>query len=81
MTIEICIGSSCYVKGSDKVVLLVKEILVNRGLDAKVELKGSFCMNACTQGIGVKIDGKMIRLLDLNLAEKQLNLAIDEALS
>jgi len=29
----------------------------------------------------VKIDGKMIRLLDLNLAEKQLNLAIDEALS
>jgi len=61
MTIEICIGSSCYVKGSDKVVLLVKEILVNRGLDAKVELKGSFCMNACTQGIGVKIDGKMIR--------------------
>lgn len=79
MTIEICIGSSCYVKGSDKIVLLMKEILSKRQLDTKVELKGSFCMNACTQGIGIKINGNMIRILDLDQAETQINLALDEA--
>jgi NADH:ubiquinone oxidoreductase subunit E len=80
MTIEICIGSSCYVKGSDKVVLIVKDLLVKRQLDTKVELKGSFCMNACEHGIGVKLNGKMIRILDLDQAEEQLNRALDEAL-
>jgi NADH:ubiquinone oxidoreductase subunit E len=81
MTIEICIGSSCYVKGSDKIVLLMKEILSKRQLDTKVELKGSFCMNACTQGIGIKINGNMIRILDLDQAETQINLALDEAMA
>ncbi len=80
MTIEICIGSSCYVKGSDKVVIIVKELLAKRQLDTKVELKGSFCMNACTQGIGVKIDGRMIRILAIEDAETQINIALDEAL-
>lgn len=80
MTIEICIGSSCYVKGSDKVVLIVKELLIKRQLDTKIEFKGSFCMNVCAQGIGVKVNGKMIRILDLDLAQQQINLALDEAL-
>ncbi len=81
MTIEICIGSSCYVKGSDRIVVLMKEILVKRQLDTKVELKGSFCMNACTQGIGVKINKTMIRILDLDAAETQINLALDEVIA
>lgn len=81
MTIAICIGSSCYVKGSDRIVVLMKEILVKRHLDTKVELKGSFCMNACTQGIGVKINKTMIRILDLDAAETQINLALDEAIA
>ena len=80
MTIEICIGSSCYVKGSDKVILIVKDLLVKRQLDTNVELKGSFCMHACEHGIGVRINGKMIRILQLDQAEEQLNRALDEAL-
>lgn len=81
MNIEICIGSSCYVKGSDKLVILVREILAERQLESKIELKGSFCMNACSQGIGVRINHKMIRILDLDLAKQQIQNAIDEVLA
>jgi NADH:ubiquinone oxidoreductase subunit E len=80
MNIEICIGSSCYVKGSDKLVTIVREILADRHLESKIELKGSFCMSACTQGIGVRINHKMIRILDIDQAKKQINQAIDEEL-
>ncbi len=81
MNIEICIGSSCYVKGSDKLVILVREILAERQLESKIELKGSFCMNACAQGIGVRINHKMIRIMDLDLAKQQIQNAIDEVLA
>ena len=51
VTIEICIGSSCFVKGSNEVVELLKNYIAEHHLEEKVQLKGAFCMGQCTKGL------------------------------
>ncbi len=43
MVIEICIGSSCFLKGSQEIIELMQKAIADNGLDADVALGGSFC--------------------------------------
>ena len=54
--VTVCVGSSCHIKGARAVITRFNEILKEEGLDAKVELKGSFCMERCGEGINWMID-------------------------
>ena len=44
MKVTVCIGSSCHIKGSRKVVEKLQSLISENGLSDKVELSGSFCM-------------------------------------
>lgn len=59
-TIEICVGSSCFVKGSNELVEVLKKFLEDKKLEDKVQLKGAFCMGQCAKGLGVRVDGKLL---------------------
>jgi len=52
--IYVCIGSACHVRGSYDVVNRFKALIKENNAEAKVELKGSFCMDACSNGVCVK---------------------------
>ena len=56
MKITVCIGSSCHIKGSRKVVEALQQLIADNNLDDKVELSGTFCMNKCQQGVCVSVD-------------------------
>ena len=56
MIIQICIGSSCHIKGSRQVVERLQELIVEKGLKDQVELAGTFCMGKCQQGVCVTVD-------------------------
>ena len=55
MTITICIGSSCHLKGSRTIIQKLEELITERQLNDKIELNGSFCMGECSNGVCVKI--------------------------
>ena len=55
-TITVCVGSSCHVKGARDVIHRFQELLRKHGLEGKVELKGSFCMERCGEGFNWQID-------------------------
>ncbi|NLN16365.1 MAG: (2Fe-2S) ferredoxin domain-containing protein [Firmicutes bacterium] len=57
MIIEVCVGSSCYIRGAPAVISILQSLIAKYGLEEKVILKGSFCMQQCTQGVTVRIDG------------------------
>lgn len=59
MKINICIGSSCHVKGSRQVVQQMQDLVEENNLGGKVELAGEFCMGKCGEGVCVTVDGKM----------------------
>ncbi len=52
--ISICIGSACHVRGSFEVVEKFKALVKENNLEDQVELVGSFCMDACSDGVAVK---------------------------
>ena len=56
MTITICIGSSCHLKGSRTIIQKLEELITERQLNDKIELNGSFCMGECSNGVCVKIN-------------------------
>lgn len=51
MTVKICIGSSCHLKGSYEVVEAMKELLRKYDVEDLVELQASFCMGHCAEGV------------------------------
>ncbi|MHC4498180.1 MAG: (2Fe-2S) ferredoxin domain-containing protein [Planctomycetota bacterium] len=56
MIVTVCVGSSCHVKGARDIIARFNGFLTSEGLADKVELKGTFCMERCGEGINWKID-------------------------
>jgi NADH:ubiquinone oxidoreductase subunit E len=56
MTVTVCVGSSCHLKGARKVIVRFSELLREHGLTDRVTLKGSFCMERCGAGVNWRID-------------------------
>ena len=58
MKVTVCIGSSCHLKGSRRVVEGLQYFISENNLKDKVELGGTFCMNNCQNGVCVTVDDK-----------------------
>jgi len=60
LTVTVCVGSSCHIKGAREVINQFNQLLNDNDLQDKVELKGSFCMERCGKGINWHIDEEPI---------------------
>lgn len=60
MIIKVCVGSSCHLKGSYDVIQKLKSIIEQKHLEDKIELKASFCLGNCSNGVSVEVDGKLL---------------------
>ncbi len=56
LKITVCIGSSCHIKGSRRVVEQLQYLIAQNELGDKVDLGGTFCMGKCQQGVCVTIN-------------------------
>ncbi len=52
--VSICVGSSCHLKGSEKLVELFENKIKEDGLDSDIVLSGSFCLGKCNR-VGVTV--------------------------
>ena len=60
MIIQICVGSSCHIKGSAEIVTMFQKAVEEYNLDAEVTLAGSFCTGQCNRyGVTVQIDDEV----------------------
>ncbi|MDY3928528.1 MAG: (2Fe-2S) ferredoxin domain-containing protein [Clostridia bacterium] len=60
MVIQICVGSSCYLKGSHELVELFEKEIEKRKLDSQITLAGCFCTGKCNrEGVTVVIDDEI----------------------
>lgn len=59
VVVTVCVGSSCYVRGSDRVAEALERLTVEHGLEGKVEIKGAFCMEHCSLGVTVRVDDQI----------------------
>ena len=59
-TVTVCVGSSCHIKGARDVIVRFNDLITKEGLQDKVELKGSFCMELCGEGWNWKINEEIL---------------------
>ena len=60
MVIKICVGSSCHLKGSERIVELFQEAISKNGLESAVTLSGSFCAGKCNRtGVTVTLEDEI----------------------
>ena len=57
IVIRVCVGSSCYLKGSSDLVELFDKKIAENDLKNEIALVGSFCMGKCNRvGVTVAVD-------------------------
>ena len=60
ITVTVCVGSSCHIKGAREMIDRFNDFLTKEELQDKVELKGAFCMERCGEGINWKINDEIM---------------------
>ncbi len=51
MVVKVCVGSSCHLKGSYDIIEAFKSLMVEYGVEDKIELKATFCLGKCKEGV------------------------------
>jgi NADH:ubiquinone oxidoreductase subunit E len=69
---QICLGSSCFSRGNKDVVQFIREYLRKNHLDDKVIFKGARCLDHCSNGPNLVINGKIFEGVGLGQVEKIL---------
>lgn len=60
MIIQICVGSSCHLKGSPEIVELLQKAVADNQLESDITLAGSFCIGKCNRvGVTVQVDDEV----------------------
>jgi NADH-quinone oxidoreductase subunit G len=68
LALDICFGTSCYLKGSQTLYQRVMAYVRDNGLADKTEFKASFCMKNCEKGPSLRVNGKLIEHCTYELA-------------
>ncbi len=56
ITISVCVGSACHLKGSYKVIQELQRLIKENKLEHMVEIKGAFCIGRCTEAVSVTVN-------------------------
>ena len=57
LIVQICVGSSCHLKGSAEIVQLFESAVAEHGVADDVVLTGSFCIGKCNRvGVTVQVN-------------------------
>ena len=59
-TVTICLGSSCFSRGSNRNVEAVQQFVQGASLEDKVALSGCLCTGHCKEGPIIMINGELI---------------------
>jgi NADH:ubiquinone oxidoreductase subunit E len=57
LIVQVCVGSSCHLKGSPEIVELLENAIAEHGIEDDVVLTGSFCIGKCNRvGVTVQVN-------------------------
>lgn len=58
--VSVCLGTNCYLKGSQDVLNAVLRHAEETGLENRIDVRANFCMEECERGPNAIIDGKPV---------------------
>lgn len=57
LEVNICLGSSCHLKGAYEVLRVFQRMIDESPAKSRIEMKGQFCMKKCQEGVSVSVNG------------------------
>ncbi|MGE5399196.1 MAG: NADH-dependent [FeFe] hydrogenase, group A6 [Ignavibacteriales bacterium] len=68
LEISVCVGTSCYLKGSQDLLHKLIDHIDDNNLQEKVDVKATFCLEQCDRGPSVTINGHTLEKCSLEMA-------------
>jgi NADH:ubiquinone oxidoreductase subunit E len=56
ITISVCVGSACHLKGSREVIEGLQRLIKENNVSEMVEIKGAFCVGRCMEAVSVTVN-------------------------
>lgn len=77
LEIRVCVGTSCYLKGSQDILHHLAKHVADKGLQDQVIVKATFCFEKCNKGPSIKIGDTVINGCDIAKATAAVDKAIE----
>ncbi len=77
VTVKVCLGTSCYLKGSYRLLSQLIE-LAKREDYSSVEIMGTFCLEHCDRSPNVLVNDKLVSEADLEKVEREIERQLKE---
>lgn len=81
ITVTVCVGSSCHIRGSREVIKRFAEIIKAERLENEVVLAGSFCLERCGEHMNWRFDDEDISSVSVEQAEQTLQEKLQEVIN
>ncbi len=65
MTVKVCIGSACHLKGSYGVITRIQELVEANNLGDKIDVQAIFCLGHCVDAVSVETDDGTVHSVSL----------------
>jgi NADH:ubiquinone oxidoreductase subunit E len=76
LTISVCVGTSCYVKGSQEILKKLVHYIEANGLEDMVNVKATFCFEKCDIGPTVTVGEKVLNKATFEMVVNELEAAL-----
>ncbi|HAQ65937.1 MAG TPA: electron transport complex protein RnfG [Bacteroidales bacterium] len=77
--ITICLGSSCFTRGNDINLEVIKKYIARNGMKDQIDFRGHLCANSCSKGPVLNIDGITYYEVQPDQVEQILSAALNHA--
>ena len=74
--VSVCVGTSCHLRGSQKLLQNLLHHVEEQDLLDAVEIRATFCMEACDRGPSVRVHGHVLHRADLPSVKAMLDQAL-----
>jgi NADH-quinone oxidoreductase subunit G len=68
LCVSVCVGTSCFIRGSQSLLKSLVEYLEAEKLDEMVEVRATFCFERCDRGPTIQVGQQTIEHCTLDMA-------------
>jgi len=78
--VSVCMGTSCYLRGSQELLQQLLRLVEDNGLSHRVQVEASFCFERCAEGPTVVVDGEAVPHATLDAVRAMLRAKLNDPL-
>ena len=81
ITISVCVGSACHLKGSNEVIQALQKLIKENNVSDMIEIKGAFCIGRCMEAVSVNVNDEGLFSLNEDNVDSFFNETIMRSIS